>query len=267
MLFALVLGLLTAAANMVGSYLAVMQRAPKVSMMNALIGVSGGFILAVALLEIVPEALDGGGALIPLMIVAGYLLMYVTEQYFAAHAHGPELVSVAVGADAPIGEHTLHAEFQHEPRPITRQAAVAAFAGFLVHDFLDGLAIGAGILTNPAVGVMIFLGVLLHEVPVGLSVATLMRSAGNSRRVSFLSGVAVGLITLPGILLPFLVGGVDEQITRVFLGLAAGTFLYVSTTILIPAAGIRNSRFSVFSVVGGALLFWGVSVMVGEVLG
>jgi zinc transporter ZupT len=263
---ALTLGLLTTLANAAGSYLAIAPRVPRLSMMNALIGVSGGFILSVALLEMVPEALEGG-EFIAVTIVGGYLLMYLIEQYFAAHAHEPlerALVPAGAGHDED-GEHALHTEFLHGPRRITRQAAIAAFAGFLAHDFLDGLAIGAGLLAESSVGLLVFLGVLLHEVPAGLSVATLMRAAGSSRLASFLSGVGIGLVTLPGILLPFLVGEISGEFTHVFLGLAAGTFLYISTTVLIPAAGVTRSRSIVFSVVGGAAAFWVTSLLVGEV--
>lgn len=270
MALALFLGLLTAGANVLGSYLGVARRTANVPATSLLIGLSGGFILGVAVLEILPEALDGGGAFVPPVIVAGYLLMYLIEQYFAAHAHAPSATAVseptalasASGDDAD--EHTMHTEFRHDPLPITKAAAIAAFAGFLAHDFLDGLAIGAGLLAERSVGVLVFVGVMLHEVPAGLSVATLMRAAGNSRRASFLSGVAIGLITIPGILLPFLVGDLGGQLTHVFLGLAGGTFLYLATTILIPAAGAEHRRSVVFSVVAGAVLFWGTSLLVGE---
>ncbi|MDA1097178.1 MAG: ZIP family metal transporter [Chloroflexi bacterium] len=271
MYLALVFGLLTMAANMVGSGLAVARSAPHLPMANVLIGLSGGFILAVAILEIIPEALEGG-AFIPPFIVAGYLLMYVIEQYFAAHAHAPRagvtpLPVSGVGDGDFEQEHALHTEFRHQPRPITPQAAMAAFAGFLVHDFLDGLAIGAGLLADTSVGVLVFLGVMLHEIPAGLSVATLMRGAGNSRRKSFLAGVAIGAITIPGILLPFMFGTVDGRVTYVLLAMAAGTFLYLATTILIPAAGAEHSRPVVFSVVVGAALFGGTSFLVRGVLG
>ena len=89
MALALFLGLLTAGANVVGSYLGVARRSTNVPATGLLIGLSGGFVLGVAVLEILPEALDGGGPFVPPVIVAGYLLMYLIEQYFAAHAHAP----------------------------------------------------------------------------------------------------------------------------------------------------------------------------------
>jgi zinc transporter ZupT len=282
---ALLLGLLTAAANVFGSYLGILSPRTNLPSMSLLIGVSGGFILAVAVLEILPEALEGG-AIIPPFIVGGYLLMYVIEQYFAAHAHEPvplarapepSLASSAgenggdAGSTGDHGDHTdehaLHTEFRHRPIPITRAAAIAAFAGFMAHDFLDGLAIGAGLLSEKSVGLLVFAAVMLHEIPAGLSVATLMRAAGNSRRASFLAGVAIGIITIPGILIPFLVGDIDDRITHIFLGLAGGTFLYLSTTVLIPAAGAEHRRSVVVSVVAGAAIFWGTSLLIREVVG
>ncbi|MBI4235922.1 MAG: ZIP family metal transporter [Chloroflexi bacterium] len=261
MLLALLLGLLTTVANVLGGYLAVAQRAEHPILMRALIGISGGFILGVALLELIPEALEGG-ALIPPVIVTGYLVMYLLEQYFAAHAHEPEEPVPVPVRNGPGAEHTLHAEFRHTPRAMTPQAAIAAFVGFMLHDFLDGIAIGAGFVAGTALGVLIFLGVLLHEVPAGISVATIMRAGGWGRRAAFLSGVGIGLITLPAIALPFLLGGIQGPLYYAFLALPAGTFLYIATGILIPTAGAGGSRTVGFSVVLGFFLFWASSFLV-----
>lgn len=264
---AILLGLVTAVANLLGSYLAVAQRTPARWFMPAALGFGGGFLLAAALLEVLPESLEGG-PLMPLFVAVGYLVIYAAEHLFAGFAHapseGPRQIGVAhgVGAD-PVADHTLAHEFHHAALPITMAASLAALIGFNIHDFLDGLAIGAGMITSGRLGVMVFLAVLLHEVPAGLVLASIMRGAGHSRGVAFLAGVSIGLITLVGILIPFWVGDLSPTILSIFLALAAGSFIYIAATDLIPAAMGRESKAAFLLVPLGFGAFYGSDRLIG----
>ena len=101
---ALVLGLLTALANILGSALAVLQREPSRRFTAAALGLSGGFILAAALLEMLPESLSRGPSM-PGYVAVGYLSLFLIEQFTNVHLHSlPEdehLVPVPVAAGFP----------------------------------------------------------------------------------------------------------------------------------------------------------------------
>ena len=264
---AIMLGLVTAGANLLGSYLAVVQRSSNRWAMPATLGFGGGFILAAALLELLPESLEGG-PLMPLFIAVGYLVIYVAEHLFAGYAHtpseGPRPVGVAHGAGVdPVADHTLAHEFHHTALPLTAAASLAALVGFNIHDFLDGLAIGAGMITSPRLGVVVFLAVLIHEVPAGFVLATIMRGAGHSRAVALLAGASIGLITLVGIVTPFLLGDLSPTISSLFLALAAGSFIYIAATDLIPAAMGRESKAVFILVPLGFGVFYGSNRLIG----
>jgi ZIP family zinc transporter/zinc and cadmium transporter len=233
--------------------------------MPAILGFGGGFLLAAAFLEIIPESLEGGGAVTPLFIAVGYLVIYVAEHLFAGHAHTPSQGPPAAhgaGVD-PVSDHTLAHEFHHAVLPLTTAASVAALIGFNIHDFLDGLAIGAGMVTSERLGVLVFLAVLIHEVPAGLVVATIMLGAGHSRGVALLAGASIGLITLVGILIPFLLGDLSPTIISLFLALAAGSFIYIAATDLIPAAMGRESKAVFILVPLGFGAFYGSDLLIG----
>ena len=83
---ALSLGLLTALANLLGSALAVLQRNPSRRFTAAALGLSGGFVLAAALLEMLPESLSRGSAM-PGFVAVGYLLLFLIEQFTNVHLH------------------------------------------------------------------------------------------------------------------------------------------------------------------------------------
>lgn len=251
---ALGFGIVTALANIAGAWLAVLSRSPRPGFVAASLGFGGGFLLAAALLEVMPEALaHGPGA--AAFVMLGYGIVYVAEQLFAEHAHeAPGGRHVPVEDVSRPTEHLLAQEFRHSVLPITRHASLAALVGLNIHDFIDGLAIGAGVITSEALGVVVFLAVLIHEGPAGFVIASVMRGGGYGRGPALLAGVSIGVITLVGIVVPFLFSGFDSTLTTVFLALSAGSFIYVAATDLIPAAA-GGSRHAYLYVLLGAVAF------------
>ncbi|MBI4329379.1 MAG: ZIP family metal transporter [Chloroflexi bacterium] len=252
---ALGFGIVTALANLAGALLAVLHRSPRPGLVVASLGFGGGFLLTAALLEVMPAAL-ANGPVAPAFVMLGYGIVYVAEQLFAGHAHEePGGRHLPVQDVSRPTEHLLAQEFRHRVLPITRHASLAALVGLNIHDFVDGLAIGAGVITSEALGVLLFLAVLVHEVPAGFVIASVMRGGGYGRGPAFLAGISIGVITLVGIAVPFLFSGFDNTLTTVFLALSAGTFIYVAATDLIPAAA-GGSRHAYLYVLLGAVAFY-----------
>ena len=250
MLTALLLGVLTTFANLLGSSLSASKVQPSPAVMASALAFSGGFLLAAALLSMVPAAIEGS-SVAPAMIGAGFLLVYFTEHLGNVHVHqlpvddGPGHAHAASGA-APPGT---------APASSERRRAIAAFAAFNVHDLMDGIAIGAAMITDPAIGTVVFLAVLLHEVPAGFAIGAIIRSHGGSRLQALLAGLSIGVVTLVGILIPFAMGEVSADFTSVLLGLAAGTFVYLGASILIPTAETGRYRWSFIYVALGFGVF------------
>ena len=266
---ALTFGLATALANLLGSALAVSRGGRSGAATANYIGFGGGFLLAAALFEILPESLEGGALIMPLYVILGYVAVYLSEQVFASHAHEEPhagLLPPHPSAET-AAEHTLVQEFRHPSAAISVHAGLAAVVGFNVHDFIDGLAIGSGMLTSESLGLLVFLAVLLHEVPAGFTISAIVLGAGRSRRTALLAGASIGVITLVGIVIPFLVGNVRENVAQTFLALSAGSFIYIAATDLIPAAGGGPGRFSFLYVIGGMGVFLATAEAVRWLLG
>ena len=83
---ALLFGLVTAGANLLGSLLAVTRKYDGGATIRNSIGFGGGFLLAAAFFEVLPASLEGG-AVMPLYVLAGYMVVYLFEQLFATHVH------------------------------------------------------------------------------------------------------------------------------------------------------------------------------------
>ena len=265
---ALLFGLMTAVANVLGSLLAASRKRDGGTAIHYYIGFGGGFLLAAAIFELLPESFEGGPTM-PLYVIGGYMVVYFFEQLFATHAHEEPHRGLLppAPAEGPLSEHLLAQEFHHPAAVISAHAGLAALVGFNVHDFIDGLAIGAAMVTDQTLGVLVFLAVLLHEIPAGFSIAAIMLGAGRSRRAAVLAGSSIGIATLVGIVVPFALGNISDYVAHAFLALSAGSFIYIAATDLIPAAGAGSSRFPFLSVVAGMAIFLATAEVAELLLG
>ena len=268
---ALLFGLITATANVLGSMLAASRQREGGPAIQNYIGFGGGFLLAAAFFELIPESLEGGPTM-PVYVIGGYMVVYLFEQLFATHAHEEPHRGLLppVPAEGPLSEHLLAQEFHHPAAVISTHAGLAALVGFNVHDFIDGLAIGAAMVTSQTLGILVFLAVLLHEIPAGFSIAAIMLGSGRSRRAAVLAGSSIGLATLVGIVVPFALGDISDNVAHAFLALSAGSFVYIAATDLIPAAGAGGagaSRFPFLSVLVGMAVFLATAELAEQLLG
>ncbi|MBI4528279.1 MAG: ZIP family metal transporter [Deltaproteobacteria bacterium] len=232
---ALIMGLVTAFGNILGSVLAVLRYRPSHSFTAAALGFSGGFVLAAALLEMVPESM-GRGASMPAFVALGYLLVFLLEQSFNVHLHRlPD---------------------EHNTSLIHAATGLASLIAFNTHDFIDGLAIGSAMVTETRLGVVVSLAVLFHEIPAGFVIAAIMREAGWSCSAAILAGVSLGLITILGIALPFWAGEISPFLTDALLAVAAGTFIYLGATLLVPLSEAGKSRWITLLVLLGFAVFF-----------
>lgn len=243
---ALLLGLAAAAANLAGGLMIALGAWPR-RMLKYFIALGAGFMLATALLEMIPESVrlrggagsflsfswSGGANAVFTIVLAGYLLVHFFEHTVAPHFH--------------FGEETHHEEISHA------HASYAALLGLGIHTFFDGVAIASGLLVSTWLGGVIFVAVFLHKLPEGFTVASLMLASGQSRRAAFVSSVILGGMTLLGMGFMFLLRG-----TVAFaLPLSAGVTLYVAASDLIPEVNHEPG-------IGMALLvFLGVAIMLG----
>lgn len=235
-------GLAAAGANFLGGMLVSSRRLGNAAL-RYLIALGAGFMLAAVFLKIIPETIEqwAGDALTPMVwLLAGYLLIQFVEHTLAPHFH--------------FGEETHHAAM------LAQHAAVAGLTALMVHTFFDGVSIAVASLVSPQLGVLIFIAILLHKLPEGFTVASMMLAAGRSRRSANLAALGVGLATLAGVALVIAVRDVEvysRPLAAYVLPLSAGVTLYVAASDLIPEVNAheRGARTSVMVFAGVALMY------------
>ncbi len=187
--------------------------------LHLLLGFSSGAVIGVALFDIIPElfALGGGAAYLPLAAL-GFLAFFALERYTAMHR---------------AREHV------HLSSPHQMELGALSAAGLTFHSFLDGVAIGVGFQTSTAIGLLIALGIIAHDLSDGLNTVTVVLAHGNPiRRATFwlaldmiaplLGAASTLLVNLDGVL-PWL------------LAFFAGSFLYIGASDLLPEAKEHES--------------------------
>jgi zinc and cadmium transporter len=199
--------LIAAAANVVGAAAVTSRSQWSMSALDKLIALSAGFMISVALLDLIPEAIAIHGASAGLIVLTGYVLVHLTQHTLTPHFH-----------------------FGEEVHQVTRAVSVSALIGLLLHTFVDGVAIASGFEVSASLGLLVFLAIVLHKLPEGLAISSLFLAAGASRARALLAGAALGTATL--------VGGLATEyfapLRTYGLPLAAGVALYVGASNLVP---------------------------------
>jgi zinc and cadmium transporter len=209
--------------------------------MPYLLSYATGTMLATAIIGLIPEALEHISILhVGIALLAGLVLFFVLEwAVIWRHAHGDEAHHdhQAVGQGAGTATHT----------------GMLVLIGDAVHNFADGIAIGAACLASPGLGLVTTLAVLGHEVPQELSDFTILLSSGFSRWKAFLWNTLSGLGTLVGVVAAYGGLGYAEAIVPYALSVAAASFLYIGLADLVPGLHGR---------VGAAKGVWQFAMMI-----
>jgi len=220
------------------------------------ISIGAGFILGVVMFERIPAVISSHLPQGMIFVVGGFITLLIIENFFASHAHNNNPMY------NPHGSHTLMGSLRGDESLISNHASFAALTGLLIHTFLDGAAIVAGFLISFKVGVILFLAVMLHKIPEGLSMGSIMLASGKSRIVALQSAAALGIATIAGGAIPSIVHHhatthtyASTPIIEAFLALATGTFLYIATVNLIPTTNESRDKRAVIMIALGIMLF------------
>lgn len=194
------------------------------------VALGAGFMLAAVLLRMIPESnrLTSFG---PGLVLGGYLLIHFFEHTVAPHFH--------------FGEE-IHGE------ELSPSARVSALVGLMVHSLFDGISIGSGFVIDRALGLLLFLAIVLHKAPEGFAIASVVLATKGTRTQALLAAAAVGAATL--------VGGLAIFGARALVGpalaLSAGVTLYVAASDLVPEVNREAGTTIALTVFAGVVLYY-----------
>ncbi|MFQ5510520.1 MAG: ZIP family metal transporter [Candidatus Krumholzibacteriia bacterium] len=238
--WSVVLVIVAAMATVLGGLVVALPSRLKDRQLPHLIAFGAGFMLAAAFLAMVPTSMgliDNA----PLWILVGYILAHLFEHTFTPHFH--------------FGEET------HTEHLIKPGVSTSAFVGLMLHAAFDGISISSGFMISTSLGFFISLAVILHKIPEGVTMASVMVASGRGARPAVNSTVALAGATILGSVVMLALGPYRGYA----LALSAGIATYVAATDLIPELNkLKERRFS-FSAISGVVFFFLVELIMGRV--
>jgi len=206
------------------------------------IALTGGIVVAVALFEVLPEAIQAvdDPHLVGTLVGAGFVFFFLAERALVLH-HRDD--------DAHIHAHA--------------KVGVLGAAGLSVHSFIDGLGIGLAFGVSTLTGVLVFVAVISHDFADGLNTVTfVLRQRGDRRRA--LRWLAVDAAApFFGAIVGSLISISDENLAYL-LALYSGFFLYVGASDLLPAAHARTSPLRVALTLAGFGVTYGIVTLASQ---
>ena len=161
--------LVAALGNVIGA-LAVTRRAARgLAVIEHFVAFGAGFMLAVAVVELLPEAFARSGAAAPGLVLAGYLAVHLTQHTLTPHFH-----------------------FGEETHAVNQLAGTSALVGLLLHTFFDGVAIASAFLVRH--GLALAAGVTIYVAASNL-VPEFQGKRGWKLPAAFFAGAAAFFIT------------------------------------------------------------------------
>lgn len=208
-----------------------------------LVAFAAGALLGDAFIHLIPETFAHQDQTLSgsLLILGGMLLFFVVEKLLRhGHAHGVEL---------DPAERIPHGVL-----------ATINIVGDAIHNFIDGVLIGASYLAGPQIGVSTTIAVLFHEIPQELGDFGVLVHSGLSVRRALFINLASASAAILGAVASLVAGAaLGALVTRTLIPVAAGGFVYIATADLIPE--LQQDRSLRGLVEQAALMALGIAVM------
>ena len=178
-----------------------------------LVSFSAGTLMGDAFLHLIPGAFESleDPMKISFSILGGILIFFLIEKLIHwRHCHEEPCV--------------------HHPHPFSYVILV----GDSIHNFIDGIIIGASFLTSIQLGIATTIAVIFHEIPQEIGDFASLVYAGFSRAKALFFNFITALSAVLGAVIILLINFNPDILTSFLVPFAAGGFIYIAGTDLIP---------------------------------
>ena len=208
-----------------------------------LVSFSAGALFGDTFIHLLPEAVNefGFGLEVSLYLLLGIILFFIMEKFICwRHCHIPTST--------------------HHPHPIATMNLIGDF----VHNFIDGLVIAASYMASIPLGIATTIAVLLHEIPQEIGDFGILIHGGFSKKKAIMFNFLSALAAVLGALIALYIGITSEHMLSVLIPFAAGGFIYIAGSDLIPELHKEtNPKKSIIQLLAMLL---GIGVMMALVL-
>jgi zinc and cadmium transporter len=209
-----------------------------------LVSFSAGALLGDAFFHLIPEIIDefGFSISISIYLLLGIIVSFIIEKFIHwRHCHIPT-----------TNEHT---------HPV----AIMNLVGDGIHNFIDGIIIGVSYLLSIPVGIATTIAVLLHELPQEIGDFGVLVYGGYTKTKALMFNFLTALTAILGVIISLLLSSYIVDLTKFMIPFAAGTFIYIAGSDLIPEihkeVNVRKSLLQLAAIIMGILIMMSLLVI------
>lgn len=196
--------------------------------MFLLVSLAVGALFGNTFIFLIPEAygtFDNIPA-IPLLILTGIVMSFILEKFLLwrhEHGHG--------GTE---NHHDEEIKLTEKQGGNIKPVGILILVSDGVHNFIDGIIIGATYLISIEVGIATTIAVILHEIPQEISDFGILLHAGFSKAKALFLNFLSAITAILGTLIALFLGTAIEAFIPAIAAIAAGSFLYIAGSDLVP---------------------------------
>lgn len=210
MIFVILLG---STISLVGGAAIFLSKKRRTRAINLALPFGAGALLAAAFFDLLPESFElGESRTLLLWALVGFTAFFVLERT----------------------AEWFHTHHEHGGKAQAERQNVMVMIGDLLHNAIDGIAIGAAFLANPTTGVITTLAVSAHEVPKELGTFGILLSRGWRDRKVLGANILTAVGTIIAASLVYFVGSSVHFPVGELLAITSGFFIYIAASDIIP---------------------------------
>ena len=236
-LYALISVIIVSFISLVGVFTLSISEEKLKKILIYFVSFAAGSLLGDAFIHLIPQAYSEmeNKVVVSIYILLGILIFFVIEKFLHwRHCH-----------EVACSDH---------PHPFSYVLLV----GDTVHNFIDGLVIAASYLLGIPVGIATTLAVIFHEIPQEIGDFGSLLYAGFKKTRALLFNFLTALTAVAGAVCVLILNIKEGSITNFLIPFAAGGFIYIASSDLIPElhkhTEIKKSFGQLLSFVSGIIL-------------
>ncbi|MEK7567907.1 MAG: ZIP family metal transporter [Patescibacteria group bacterium] len=211
-----------------------------------MVSISAGALFADAFFHLIPESFSAlpTQSLTPTLVLLGIIVFFSLEKFLHWHHH--------------------HTESEEEEKKDVKIHPVGpmVIVSDVVHNFIDGVIIAASFMASFPLGIATTIAVMLHEIPHEIGNVALLIHAGFTKKRAVVLNCLSAIASILGALLLIVIGKNIEVISYYLLPFAAGGFIYIAGSDLVPElhkdVGLKKALLQLLGIMIGILLIAGL---------
>lgn len=224
---------------LIGAFIVIALKS-KEKVINFSIGLSFSVMVGLVIFDLIPEERD--------IFMGQFRTFYIYLLIFCTMLVGFGILKIL---ERFIPDHHEHNEKEH----IHHMVHIGTFSSIaiLIHNIIEGMALYSSSLISMKTGLMLMIGIGLHNIPMGMIIASSFDHHSKKKRIISLS--ALFLSTFIGGLILFLFKNISYNALGILLGITSGMLAYISIMELLPMIyKTKDQKSTILGICIGALI-------------